>query len=189
MRKMPVVRSGLFGVGAALLLAGCATGRGPVEWDLARLSEIAEKVESDPQLAHREDALFQAGLAHALPHSPLFDPARARDRFERLLRDHPRSRHRGVITYLLPLLDASDALRLDLARRLTEVEELREEAEELREQMMELERTSREEASENALMRVRLERLEAAIRTRDARIRALEEQLQGLVRIDLRSPG
>jgi hypothetical protein len=174
---------------AALAVAGCATAREPVQWDFARMEAVARAVENDPEVARREEALFEAGLAHALPHSPVFDPDRARERFDRLLRDHPRTRHRASVTYLVPLLDATDLLRRELAGRAQEVEQLRGEAAEMRERLATLEQANAEEATANTFLRVQIERLEATIRSRDAAIRALEEKLQGLVRIDLRSGG
>ncbi len=172
-----------------LLLGGCATRAEPEPFDFARLTEVARRVEADSAAAHREDALFQAGLAHALPHSPVFDPDRARERFDRLLGEHPRTRHRATVTYIVPLLDAADLLRRDLSNRQTEMERMRADAEELRERIQVLEAANAEEATSNTFLRVELERLQSTIRTRDAVIRGLEEKLQGLVRIDLRPPG
>jgi hypothetical protein len=167
---------------AALAAAACSPRAEPApQVQPADLAGIALAVEADSALQRREQPLFEAGLAHALPRSSVYDPERARQRFDTLRARFPASRYLGVVAYLLPLLEEAQRQDARAAAAEQEGERLRQALAAARLRMDTLQQERNGEAA-------RADRLDAQLRARDARVRALEQQLEALRRIDL-GPG
>jgi septal ring factor EnvC (AmiA/AmiB activator) len=165
---------------AAAALAATATGCASRTTALDRhflagdLAGVTRAFEADSSLHRRPDALFRAGVAYALPRSPVHDPQRARALLERLQQEHPRAPQRHEAAQLLQfveLVGLQDERQLSRDARLraqqTEIDDLR---------------------AQIARERARADRLDRDLREREARLRALEAELAALKRIDLNRP-
>lgn len=189
-----MTRHRMSGAVAALILAACAHSPSPFQRrvETRQWTEAAETFSADSSLQRDEESLFLAVLLYGTPGTPVYDPSRATDVLERLLVLHPRSRHRPMVTHLLPMLQALDRAR-DTAHRLEELE--RELAERTREvadlrtvRDALLKHIANEEVAREGSMR-RLSRLEADLQKRERELVRLRAALERMKTIDLRSPG
>jgi hypothetical protein len=164
----------LLTAGIALAASGCAAH--PVErhFRAGEMAEVARRFEADSSLHRNPAALYRAGLAHALPESPVFDPERALvlfDRLQALQPDHPQRERIAQLRQFLRLSGLQQERQLSRDARLraqqAEIDDLR---------------------AQLARERSRADRLDREARDRDARIRALQEELDALKRIDLNRP-
>lgn len=183
-----------FAVALVLLAsAGCATSSFDRHFEARRYAEAATAFDEDPSLHDEERALFRAGVAYALPESPVHRPERARDLLERLLDLHPGTAHRDEAMRLLALLAELERLEANAARR---ERELRRRELTLTAQVARLRRSAewleaRVEAGEKQMemCRAMTARLDRTLRDREGELRALREELDRLKAIDLRSAG
>ncbi|HLU25720.1 MAG TPA: hypothetical protein VKZ58_08445 [Longimicrobiales bacterium] len=176
--------------GLLLLLgaAGCATTEFDRHFEANRFDAAARVFARDSSLHGQDRALFRAGIAHALPNSPVYSPQLARSLLERLVAQHPRSSYRDDAERLLALLREIERFDALAASREAELERRNGEIERLHEQIAWLE--ARFEVQEKVIevLRQVIERLESGAREKEARIRALQEELDRLKEIDLKPP-
>jgi septal ring factor EnvC (AmiA/AmiB activator) len=159
----------------ALAAAGCASGTAVERhFRAGDLTEAARAFEADSSLHRRPDALYRAGLAYAMPKSPVYDPERALSVFERLQKEHPKHPQREHVAQLQEFL------------RLTDLQQERQWSRDARLRAQQTEIT--ELRTQLARERARAERLDREVRERDARIQALQQELAALKQIDLNRP-
>lgn len=169
----------------ALALAGCGARSAALPPDFERLAEVAAAARTDASLLERESTLAQAALAHAVPHAEMYDPVRAAAYFERLLDQYPRSAYAPLAHYLLPLLRHAGALESELDAERRAAETTRTEIAELRADIARLEGERTAGDQRTMELSTTIGRLQALLSERETRIRRMEEQLQGLMEIDL----
>lgn len=162
---------------AAVLLAltavvACASNGFHRAAAAGRTDEMIRVFEADPSLWKDDDALLQIGLVYALPGSPHYDPAAAREYFKRLTSLHPTSEQ------------SAQARRLDLL--LAEIQRLADAAEQRQDSLEHL--AAHVDSLDGRLGEQRqiVAQLQAEVRRRDAQIKALQDELDRLKAIDLR---
>lgn len=173
----------------ALGSAACASSQFDRHFDGRRYTEAAQVFEQDPSLYDNDKSLYRAGVMHALPDSPVFQPDMARNLFARLLDVFPRSAHADEARNMLSLLDELNRIDEGAASRQHELErqitELTSELQQLKHQVTWLEdRFETQESQITDLFRIVSERL-AELRQKDEDIRRLREELQRLQEIDI----
>ncbi|HET9986421.1 MAG TPA: hypothetical protein VFQ38_22775 [Longimicrobiales bacterium] len=162
---------------AAVLLAltaivACASSVFQRAASAGRTDEMIRAFEADPSLWKDDDALFQVGLAYALPGSPRYDPTAARGYFERLTRLHPASDR------------STEARRLDIL--LAEIQRLGGAADQRQDSLQRLSAHVDSLDGRIGEQRQLVSQLQGEIRRRDAQIKALQDELERLKAIDLR---
>lgn len=171
---------------STLAVAGCATSQFDRHFEEGRYEEVGRLFQSDSSLQRDERSLYRAGLAHALPSSPIYRPEAADEIFERLLTLHPRSSYRPRVETLRQLLNEVIRLESTAEARETELERLARQAEEAKERIAWLESLlERQEAQTNSYREL-AERLESQLRETRKELEALQEELQRLKEIDLK---
>lgn len=168
--------------------AGCATTEFDRHFEARRYDAAARVFAGDSALQEHDRALFRAGLAHALPLSPVYSPELARSLLERLVVLHPRSAYRDGAERILALLGEIERLDAIAASREAELDKRGDEIDRLHKQIAWLEaRFEVQETVIDALRQV-IERLESEARDKEGRIRALQDELDRLKEIDLKPP-
>jgi hypothetical protein len=176
--KIPV----LFSVGVlALAAAGCASSTLDRHFRAGEFSEVARAFEADSSLHAKPGALYRAGLVYALPESPVYDPDRALEVFDRLQTRHPEHSQREHVAQLIQLLRHA---HLGQERQLWRDARLRAQQAQIDDLRAQL---AREKARAETL-RSTADRLDRELRERESRIRSLQEELAALKRIDLNRP-
>ncbi|MBX6363760.1 MAG: hypothetical protein IRZ00_07825 [Gemmatimonadetes bacterium] len=160
------------GLLALVAITACASNGFHRAAAAGRTDEMIRAFESNPSLWKDDEALLQIGLVYALPGSPHYDPAAAREYFGRLTRLHPTSEQ------------SAQARRLD--RLLAEIQRLGNAAEQRQDSLQHL--AARVDSLDGRLgeQRQAVAQLQAEIRRRDAQIKALQDELDRLKAIDLR---
>lgn len=155
----------------ALAAAGCAGNTLERHFRAGEYTEVVRLFEADSALHAKPGALYQAGLAYALPESPVYDAERALAVFDLLQERHPghgQERHVAQLQQLLRQAGQQQERQLSRDARLraqqAEIDDLR---------------------AQLARERQRAERLDREVREREGRIRALQDELTALKRIDL----
>lgn len=174
-----------------LAASGCASSEFNRHFDSGRYDEALDVFESDSGMAADDQALYRAALLHTLPDGPAYDPARAVTLLEHLLLSRSESSHRGEAALLLDLLNGIEDTRADATRRQVELERevarLSEEAGRLEEELAWLHtRLERQEEDREALYQV-IFRMTADLQQRYEEFAALQDELERLKAIDLRS--
>lgn len=170
----------------ALGAAACASTPFDRHFEAGRYAEASVAFSEDSALQSREHPLFRAALTHALPSSPVYQPARARELLERLLALYPRSSHLKDAAYLTALLDEVGRLEKSASESGTAVERLSMRVAELEERGRWLDAMlARQEVQANAYREL-TERLDAELRETRAQLRALQDELNRLKEIDLK---
>jgi hypothetical protein len=171
----------------ALGAAACASTPFDRHFEAGHYAEASLAFSEDSALQRSERPLFRAALAHALPASPVYQPARARALLERLLALYPKTSHLQDAAYLAALLEEIDRLENSASQSGAEVERLSRRVAELEERSRWLDAMlSRQEAQANAY-RDLTERLDAELRETRAQLRALQDELNRLKEIDLKA--
>jgi hypothetical protein len=173
---------------AGTLAAGCVGSKLDRSFAAGQYSEVVRLFEADPALQVQETPLYHAALAYGLPESPAYEPGRAIETLERLLRLHPNTSHRDHALHLHQLLDEVRELSDRELRHQAELHALSERLEEQRQQLGELEEELATEKTRADALRTISDRLDREVRERDNQIRALQEELTGLKEIDLNRP-
>lgn len=185
------MRSDLFAIGLTLLLgsAGCATSQFDQHFEARRFAAAARAFDNDPSLHDRERALFRAGVVHALPGSPAYDPHLARTLLERLILLYPESSRRDEATRLLGFLAKLERLEEDARRRESQLqrdlEESTAEIAHLRREIGWLEARIEVQQWHGNFLRRSVERLEADLKDKEREVQALRDELSRLKEIDL----
>lgn len=170
----------------ALGAAACASTPFDRHFEAGRYAEASVAFSADSALQRSERPLFRAALAHALPASPVYQPARARELLDRLLALYPKSSHRHDATHLAALLEEIDRLETSASESGAEIERLNRRVAELEERARWLDAMlSRQEVQANA-SRELTERLDAELRETRAQLRTLQDELTRLKEIDLK---
>ena len=176
------------GITIVLLLSGCVSREVLPAWNPAAMTASASAIEADSTLIDDEERLLEAALAHLYPASPAHNPGRAVVLLERLAErstDHERS---VVLSYLLPLARDAQRMSEELERERALVEELRASIQDYREVAAMADDARASSEARLGDLTATVERLQAVVAARDARIREIEEQLRGLMEIDLAEP-
>lgn len=179
----------LFVITLALGSAACASSQFDRYFDDRRYAEAAQAFEEDPALHDNDESLYRAGVMHAIPDSPVYQPDVARNLFVRLLDAFPGSSHAHEARSMLSLLNEMDRIGEDAVNRQHELErqvaELTSELQQLKHQVTWLEdRFETQESQITDLFRIVSERL-AELRRKDDDIRRLREEIERLQEIDL----
>jgi hypothetical protein len=170
----------------ALAGAGGCASRAPIPvWQPGLSDRLERAAERDTSLLHQEEWLAESGLSHSVPQSPDYDPDLARERFARLLELFPRTRHRPMVSYLIPLLEEASRETDEARRTQQEIRELRQEIAARDAQIRALEQKADSAALRDDRYRTVIMNLQTQLQDRVRTIRELEEKLKGLVRIDL----
>lgn len=90
-------------------------------------------LQHDPAGSEREPALFHLAIAHLIPKSPVYNPARAKGLLKELFTQRPESPYAAQARLILDLQAAVETLRSDVRRREEEVNRLSRELERLKE--------------------------------------------------------
>jgi hypothetical protein len=176
---------------AALLLIALAGAGGCVKrvstpvWQPGLSDRLERAAERDTSLLHQERWLVESGLSHSVPGSPDYDPALARERLARLLELFPRTRHRAMVSYLMPLLEEASRETDEARRTQREIQALRQEIAARDAQIRALEQKADSASLRDDRYRTVIMNLQTQLQDRVRTIRELEEKLKGLVRIDL----
>jgi len=177
---------GILAAALMLVVGSCASTRFDRLYEAGMYERAAEVYRSDSTLHRSERALYRAGMMHALPESPVYDPGLAREEFDRLLLLHPGTGHRARVEHLRALLEQVVRQREDAGRARTELRRLRTRLGRLGARVRRLEeeldgRQARLDtlASENR-------RLLELIRARADTLRRLRTELRRLKAIDLK---
>lgn len=181
--------------GFVTLVGGaCATAR-TSQFDSAinarNWSDAATALAADTSLLHDESTLFQAAMLYSFPNRPTYDPARARDLFERLLKDYPNtSRRQSAIDQLSLLYELQKTNNNAVAKQ----QDLRAQIAQLAADTLKLRRSIdsisvrlQAEQDQSALLRKVATRLENDLQDRENQLGVLHDELNHLKAIDLRS--
>jgi hypothetical protein len=175
------VRAILTAGALALAAAGCASHSLDRHFRSGEFLQVARAFEADSSLHARPGALYRAGLAYALPESPVYDPERALEVFDLLQTRHPKHPQREHVAQLQQFLRLADRQQ---ERQLARDARLRAQESEIEELKAQLSR----ERQRAETLRATTERLEREGRERETRLRALQDELAALKRIDLNRP-
>lgn len=170
----------------ALAVGACATSQFDRHFEEGRYEELGRLFESDSALQRDEQSLFRAGVAHALPSSPIYQPEVASELFDRLLTLHPKTSYRTRVEVLRGLLNEVVRLESAAGAREAEIEQLTRQGEEARERIAWLESLLERQEAQANIFRGLAERLEAQLRDTKSQLESLQEELQRLKEIDLK---
>lgn len=184
MRVMGVGIRGPAAILGVVFVAGCSSAF-ERSFDAGNYDEVVARFEADSALHSDPDAVFRAALAYATPDHPSYDPARARDLLDELLRRFPGSSDHRQAVALFSSLESSVRLARDGERIETELHELRGRVAELERRLSEQEVLHAEIANSNVALRDSLARTQRMLRVREGQMRALQDELGALKRIDL----
>jgi hypothetical protein len=179
---------------ATIVAIACATAR-TSQFDSAidarNWSDAATALAADTSLLHNESTLFQAAMLYSFPDRPTYDPARARELFERLLRDYPNTSRRQAATDQLSLLyelqkASSDAVAKQQGLR-AQIAQLTSDTLKLRRSIDSISVRLQAEQDQSALLRKVATRMESDLQDRESQLKVLHDELNHLKAIDLRS--
>lgn len=170
------------------LLAGCASRDVLPTWDPAAMTASARAIEADSMLLDDEELLLEAALAHLHPAGPAHDPGRAAILLERLRERSPDHQQSVVLSYLLPLAREAQRAGEEIEQQRALLEELRASIQDYREVAAMADDARASSEARLAELIATVERLQEVVAARDARLREIEEQLRGLMEIDLADP-
>ncbi|HSU95990.1 MAG TPA: hypothetical protein VLI40_02120 [Gemmatimonadaceae bacterium] len=154
-------------------------------------TDAATALAADTTLLHNESTLFDAAMLYSFPNRPTYNPARARELFERLLRDYPNtSRRQQAIDQLSLLYELQKTSNAAVAKQ----EGLRAQIAQLASDTLKLRRSIdsiavrlQAEQDQSALLRKVATRLESDLQDRENQLNVLHDELNHLKAIDLRS--
>lgn len=173
-----------------MVSAACAASPFDRHYDAHRWPEATRAFEADSSLHDHPDAVYRAALLYATPGSETFQPARARQLFERLLTLGPGLARQEAAIGMIRLLDEVESVRAANDRRerqlRAELEAAEREAADLRQRIVSLESRFRQQEEQNERLRQVAAQLAADLRDRERRMEALGEELDRLKQIDLR---
>ncbi len=160
--------------------------------DYAQASSLYEHYLSQPAPKQQTQALFRLALIHALPDSSLYEPQRATQLFQQLLRLSPPASLASQSRFILGLKSQIRKSSSELKQHRSEIQKLESEAVLRREGMEKLESDATEslgqveklEADVQSLQN-RIRRLKSGIQEREAQILQLSSELNRLKQIDL----
>jgi len=179
---------------ATIVAIACATAR-TSQFDSAidarNWSDAATALAADTSLLHNESTLFQAAMLYSFPDRPTYDPARARELFERLLRDYPNTSRRQAATDQLSLLyelqkASSDAVAKQQGLR-AQIAQVTSDTLKLRRSIDSISVRLQAEQDQSALLRKVATRMESDLQDRESQLKVLHDELNHLKAIDLRS--
>lgn len=187
------MRSDVFMIGLAVLLAsaGCATSQFDQHFEARRFGAAARAFDADPSLHDSERALFRAGVLHALPRSPAYEPDHARTLLNRLLLLYPETAHREEATRLLAFLAELERLEEETVRReralQRDIETSTAEIVHLQHRIGWLEARIEVQRWHGRFLRKFIDRLETDLQEKERQLQALRDQLDRLKELDLQS--
>ena len=110
---------------ASLFAVACSPRELDRYFDSGQYVQVAGAFEADPELQSDERALFEAGVAYAVPGSDVHDPELARTLLTRLLDLYPDTRYRGEASRVLSFVRREERLAARLAQVSNTLEELK----------------------------------------------------------------
>ena len=130
-------------------------------------------------------------MLYSFPDRPTYDPARARELFERLLRNYPNTSRRQAATDQLSLLyelqkASNDAVAKQQGLR-AEIAQLTADTLKLRRSIDSISVRLQAEQDQSALLRKVATRMESDLQDRESQLKVLHDELNHLKAIDLRS--
>jgi len=179
---------------AAVVFAvvGCASTQFDRALDAQRWSDAAAALNADTSVLDNESTLFRAAMLYSFPNRATYDPMRARELFERLLRQYPAAPTRQSAVDQLSLLytlqrtaDSAAAVKQQLQ---SAIARLTADTVQMRRSVDSVAVRLRAEQDQTALLRKITTRLENDLQDREAQIRALHDELNHLKAIDLKRP-
>jgi len=175
----------------AIACATAGTSRFDSAIDARNWSDAATALAADTSLLHNESTLFQAAMLYSFPDRPTYDPARARELFERLLRNFPNTSRRQAATDQLSLLyelqkASNDAVAKQQGLR-AEIAQLTADTLKLRRSIDSISVRLQAEQDQSALLRKVATRMESDLQDRENQLKVLHDELNHLKAIDLRS--
>lgn len=186
-----IARLGRIGA-VAVALAGCASTQFDRAIDAHRWSEAATALNADTSILNNESTLFRAAMLYSFPNRATYDPMRARELFERLLRQYPANPMRQTaadqLSLLYTLQRTSDSAAVRQQQLQSEIARLTADTLQLRRSADSIAVRLRAEQDQTALLRKVATRLENDLQDREAQIRALHDELNHLKAIDLKRP-
>ena len=171
----------------AATTAGCVPGTVAPTWTPSLADEVRRTAEADPRAEESERWLLEAGLAHARPGTPEYDPETASDYLVKLLERHPTTRHRVLASYLLPLLAEEARQRQRVQRLAGDVNRLNQQITETNARIQGLNQLLDSLEERDASYRQTIQQLQATLQSRTRQLREMEETLNALMRVDLES--
>ena len=169
----------------ALFVGGCATGTPLPPWSPGLADDARRSAEADPEIGGSERWLLESGLAHARPGTEEYDPEIAADRFIALLERHPDTRHRPLVSYLLPLLTEEARQRREMERLAGDLERQRQHVTVLQARIDGLNQLLDNLEDRDESYQETIAALQASLESRTRQLREMEEKLDALMRVDL----
>jgi hypothetical protein len=176
----------------AFAVVACASTQFDRALDAHQWSDAATALNADTSMLNNESTLFRAAMLYSFPNRATYDPMRARELFERLLRQYPATPMRQATADQLSLLYTLQRTSDDAAAR---QQELQSEIAQLAADTLQLRRSAdsiavrlRAEQDQTAVLRRIATRLENDLQEREAQLRALHDELNHLKAIDLKRP-
>lgn len=166
---------------------GCIPGSAAPTWTPTLAEEVRREAAANPRAEESERWLLEAGLAHARPGTPEYDPEKASDHLVKLLERHPGTRHRILASYMLPLLAEEARQRQRVQRLAGDVNRLNQQITETNARIQGLNQLLDSLEERDGSYRQTIERLQTTLQTRTRQLRELEEKLDALMRVDLES--
>ncbi len=160
--------------------------------DYSKAAALYEQHLSQPDPKQQAQTLFRLALIHALPDSSLYDPRRATQLFQQLLRLSPAPSLASQSRFILGLKSQISKSGSKLNQHRSEMQDLETEAKQLREgigrlQSAAIESRAQVEELESDIQRLqdRIRRLQSGIQKREEQIGQLSSELKKLKQIDL----
>lgn len=175
-----------------LMPLACASTQFDRYFEARQWSDAAREFAADSTLRSDDRALFRAAQLFGSPDSDAFDPERARQLLDDLIRLHPGSKQVGPALTMIALLDEVQRVRNDVILRerelQAEIHVLAHDVEQLQERIRWLESRFVAQEEQNQTLRRIADRLEFDLRDRENQLRALQDELDRLKDIDLSPP-
>lgn len=171
----------------ALAAGACATSRFDSLYDAGRYQEAVRVYRTDSTLQHQERALYRAGLMHAMPASPVYDPTLARTELERLLTLYPKTDYRTEADRLIDLLQEIEHQRSAASAARSRVDRLSARVDTLYRRLAGVEDDLDERRAHLETLEALNARLQVDLKVREDSLARLRTELRKLKAIDLRS--
>jgi hypothetical protein len=184
-RGAAIVRIGV----ATLVMGACASTQFDQAIESHRWSDAASAVSADTSLLDNESGLFQSAMLYSFPIRGTYDPARARELFERLLQRYPATtRRQAAIDQLSLLYELQRTDNALVARQQileSKIAQLAADTSQLRTSIDSVAARLVAEQDQSALLRKVTTRMEGDLQDRENQLNVLHSELNHLKAIDL----
>lgn len=152
----------------------------------------AVALSADSSLGNNEKILFNAAMLYSLPNRGSYDPAHARELFERLLNQFPHTSMRQAAVDQLAMLYEVERARnagiVEVQSLQSRIDALESDTLTLRRSMDSVASRLRAEQDQSAVLRKVTSRLQSDLQNSESQLTALQNELNHLKAIDLHSP-